>query len=428
MSENGTTPEPTTVRTTTLDNGIRVISDPMDSVESVSLGAWIGVGTRHESPEINGVAHLLEHMVFKGTERRDAVAIAEEIEAVGGHMNAYTSREQTAYYAKMLKADLPLAVDMISDILQNSLFDDEELARERKVVLQEIGQANDTPDDVIFDFFQEAAFPDQTLGRPVLGRGEVVGEMPRQTVVDFISENYGGEQLVFSAAGNVDHEQLVDRVSERFSALKPSSAAKTDVSFYQGGEHREERDLEQLHLLLGFQGFAYHDPDFYAQQVFSVLFGGGMSSRLFQEVREKRGLVYSIYSFASAYHDNGLFGIYAGTGPEQAAELVPVVCDEICKASDGIRPEEIQRARTQLKSGLLMSREGTSNRCEQLAQHMLVHGRAIPVDELVAEVDAVDEAAIRRVVDRLRASVPTVAAVGPLEYLESRESIAKRLN
>lgn len=412
---------------TKLANGVQIISDPMSTVESVSLGAWFGVGARNEAPEVNGVAHFLEHMAFKGTKRRGPSDIAEEIEAVGGHLNAYTSREQTAYYAKVLKDDVGLAVDILGDILQNSTFEQEELARERTVILQEIGQAADTPDDVIFDLFQETAFPDQALGRPVLGRAEVVGEMSRDAIVDFVGSNYGGEQMIFSAAGNVDHDALVASVDAGFGGLGRKQPAAVQASRYAGGEYREERDLEQVHLILGFPAVNFHDPDFHAQQVFSMLLGGGMSSRLFQEIREKRGLVYSIYSFTSAYQDNGLLGIYAGTGEEQVAELVPVVCEELMKITEADLEAEVTRSRTQLKSGLLMSRETTSSRCEQVAQHMLVYGRVMPVDEIVAKVDAVDAESVRRVARKLLKGKPTVAAIGPLSRLETHEALCGRL-
>jgi predicted Zn-dependent peptidase len=413
---------------TTLDNGLRILTDPMSSVDSVSLGMWIGAGARHENVETGGVAHLLEHMAFKGTERRDALAIAEEIEDVGGHLNAYTAREQTAYYAKVLKQDAPLAVDLLGDILQNSRFDSDELARERTVVLQEIGQAADTPDDIIFDDFQETAYPDQPIGRPVLGRAEVVANMDRQAIVDFIAQNYGGDRMVFAAAGNIEHQAVVDMVAMAFENLPATSHASSQPAIYQGGDHRIEKDLEQAHLIIGFDGVAFDDPDFYALQVFSTLFGGGMSSRLFQEVREKRGLVYSIYSFASSFQDGGIFGIYAGTGGNEVSELVPVLTDEVTKAAGSITAAELARAKAQLKSGLLMSRESTSNRAEQLAQHMLVRGKTPNSADMVAKVDAVDLDAITAVASRLRQSQPTIAATGPLSKLEDYNKICARLS
>ncbi|MBM85064.1 MAG: peptidase M16 [Rhodospirillaceae bacterium] len=411
---------------TRLDNGIQVVSDPITSVESVSLGAWFRVGTRNEAFEVNGVAHFLEHMAFKGTHRRGPADIAEEIEAVGGHLNAYTSREQTAYFAKVLKGDVGLAVDLLGDILQNSTFEEEELARERAVILQEIGQAADTPDDIIFDFFQQTAYPSQALGRPVLGRADVVRNMPREVIADFIGRNYGGEQMVFAAAGNVDHDALVAEVTAAFGSLGGCNPERVQEAWYAGGEYREERDLEQVHLVLGFSGVDFHDPDFYSQQVLSMILGGGMSSRLFQEVRERRGLVYSVYSFTSAYQDEGLLGIYAGTGKAEVAELVPVVANELQKLTYEDLEAEVIRARIQLKSGLLMSRETTSNRCEQIAQHLSVYDRVKSVSEIVNNVDAVDADAVRRVAERLLAETPTLAAIGPLSKLEPYETLCGR--
>ncbi len=414
------------VRVTTLPNGLRVATDTMSQVESVSVGAWIGVGARHESAQVNGVAHMLEHMAFKGTERRSALAIAEEIEAVGGYLNAYTGREQTAYYGKVLAADVPLAVDILADILQHSVFDPQELERERQVILQEIGQAEDTPDDIIFDHFQSAAFPHQALGRPVLGSAGIVGSLKREEIQGYMQSHYGLGTMLISAAGKIEHDQLVDLVGRHFDALGPSERAKPEPAAYAGGERRDERDLEQAHVVLGFPSIGYHHADHHAMQVFSTLFGGGSASRLFQEVREKRGLAYSIYSFASAFLDGGVFGIYAGTSPEQVTELVPVLAEELGTVADTLTEAELKRARTQLKAGMLMSRESTGNRAESLANQMLIHGRPVPIAETVAKIDAVDAAAIRRVAELLRSGRPTVAAVGPLGALESYDRLAGR--
>ena len=398
------------VKVTNLDNGIRVVSDTMNSVESVSLGAWFGIGTRNESADVNGVAHLLEHMAFKGTSGRSAAAIAEEVEIVGGHLNAYTSREQTAYYAKLLKDDAELELD-----------------RERNVVLQEIGQCADTPDDIIFDYFQSTAYPDQGLGRPVLGTGEIISKMSRDTVIKFINDNYGGEQMVFSAAGNICHDNLVDLVNSKFSSVSKKQIPELEPANYVGGDWREHKNLEQVHLIIGFPGVTFYDPDFYAQQVLSMLLGGGMSSRLFQEVREKRGLVYSIYAFTSAYRDSGILGIYAGTGEKQIKELVPVVCDELLGIIESDLELEIERSKVQLCSGLLMSRETTSNRCEQMAQHLLVHGGIMTVEEIVEKVNQVDIISVKRVIKKLLVTVPTLTALGPISNLESYEKFCDRL-
>ncbi len=415
------------VRVTTLENGMRVLTDAMDSVETVSLGVWVDVGTRHEPAEVNGVAHLLEHMAFKGTERRSALDIAAEIEAVGGHLNAYTSREHTAYYAKVLKEDTALAVDILADILQHSVFDPKELERERAVILQEIGQAIDTPDDIIFDLFQERAFPDQAMGRPVLGRAEIVSRIDRDTVAGYMRRHYGAPGMLLAAAGNVDHDALVALARRAFMRLAGERTGRSEPARYVGGDLREERDLEQVHVVLGFPGFPFADEDYYAASVVSSALGGGMSSRLFQEVREKRGLVYAIYSFTHAYSDGGLFGIYAGTGEEEVEELMPVLCDEIRRLGEGLEPAELERARAQLKAGLLMSLESTTARCEQQAAHMLVFGQPLDLGEMVARIDAVDAAAVARVARRLRAAPPTLTALGPIGRIEPYRRIAERL-
>jgi predicted Zn-dependent peptidase len=416
-----------TVEITSLDNGLRVATDTMESVETVSLGAWVGVGARHESPEVNGVAHFLEHMVFKGTRRRSARDIAEQIEAVGGQINAYTGRENTAFYAKVLAEHSELALDILSDILQHSVFDQRELARERTVILQEIGQAADTPDDIVFDHFQETAYPSQALGRPVLGRSETVSAMDRRCLMDYLARHYGPEDMVVAAAGRIEHDFFRDTVARVFDALPPGVKAAPEAAAYRGGDHREARDLEQVHLILGFEGLGYHDPDYYGSLVLSTLLGGGMSSRLFQEVREERGLAYAIYSFVSAYGDSGLFGVYAGTSEGDTSELLSVVADEFAKLPSDIGEDELQRARAQLRASVLMSRESSLSRCEHLAQQLLVYGRPLRLEEIIARIDAVDRAGLARVVARMRGAQPCLAVIGPTAGVGSFETLRHRL-
>jgi predicted Zn-dependent peptidase len=416
-----------TVDITKLDNGLTVATDAMPHVETVSLGAWVGVGTRHEPAEFNGVAHLLEHMAFKGTARRSARDIAEEIEAVGGYLNAYTGRESTAYHAKVLDRDLPLAMDILADILQHSTFDEDELARERQVILQEIGQAVDTPDDIIFDHFHATAYPEQALGRPVLGTPEVIAGIGPETLRTYMSRHYGADSIVLSAAGNVDHDRFVDLAAEHFSELRPVSAAESAAAAYAGGDFRESRELEQVHLILGFPGVSHRHPDFYAANVLSTLFGGGMSSRLFQELRETRGLVYNVFSFLSSYSDSGIFGIYAGTGENEVRNLIPVVCDELARLTRDVSEEETDRARAQLRASILMSRESTNARCEQLATQIQVFGRPLPPDEIVQQIDAVDVATIARLAGDLATGEPTMASLGPIAGVEPLDRVAARL-
>ncbi|MBS1084873.1 M16 family metallopeptidase [Gluconobacter sphaericus] len=418
---------PDTIEVTRLDNGLTIITEQMDRVETVSFGAYVSIGTRDETAANNGVSHFLEHMAFKGTERRSAAQIAEDIENVGGYINAYTARETTAYYVKLLKNDLALGVDIIGDILTHSTFLDAEIERERGVILQEIGQANDTPDDIIFDQFQERAFPEQPMGRPTLGSEELVSTMTRDTLMSYMREHYTTHNVTIAAAGNLRHQDVVALVKEHFRDLPTHQTPRPRAAAYEGGELRTTRELDQAHLVMGFPSVSYMHPDHYAVMILSTLLGGGMSSRLFQEIRERRGLVYSVYSFASPFSDSGLFGLYAGTGEEQAAELVPVMIDELKRLQDGLSEAELSRARAQLKSSLLMSLESTGSRCEQLARQIQVHNRPVPTSETVAKIDAVTEADILRVARTIFSGTPTFTAIGPVGNMPSLEDITARL-
>ncbi|HKM62359.1 MAG TPA: pitrilysin family protein [Acidisphaera sp.] len=415
------------VQVTRLQSGLTVVTERMDRVETVSLGAYVAAGTRNESGAENGVSHFLEHMAFKGTARRSAAQIAEEIEAVGGHMNAYTAREQTAYYVKLLKEDLALGADIIGDILTHSAFAPDEVERERGVILQEIGQANDTPDDIIFDHFQETAYPDQPMGRPVLGTEDRIRAMPRETLTGYMHAHYAAPNIVVAAAGNLQHEQVVDLVQRHFADLPAAEVPSALPGSYGGGDFREDRDLDQVHVVLGFPSVGYSDEDYYPSLLLSTLLGGGMSSRLFQEVREKRGLVYSVYSFTAPYVDGGLFGIYAGTGEDEVAELVPVTIEELRKVQRDVSPEEMARAKAQVKSSLLMSLESTGSRCEQLARQLQVFGRIIPTAETVGRINAVTIADVQRAAARTFRGRPTMAAIGPGSRVLPLSDIAERL-
>jgi len=417
------------VKVTTLGNGLRVAVDEMPEVESAALGVWVGCGTRHESAELNGMAHLLEHMAFKGTKTRSARAIAEQIEDVGGSLNAYTGREITAYHASVLKEDVALGVEMIADILRHSVFDPDELQRERGVILQEIGQALDTPDDLVFDQFQETALPGQPLGRPVLGTADSVEAIGRDDLFAYLARHYTASNMVLSAAGRVEYDRIVELAEKHFGSVPrtPANAPPPERLRYVGGDGREERVLEQAHIVLGCEGIGYRDPDYFALAVYSTLFGGGMSSRLFQRIREERGLVYGIHSFNAAYADGGLFGIYAGTGEDDLAELIPAVCEEFMTVADTLVEQELVRARNQIKAGTLMALESSSARCEQAARHLLIHGRSIPYAEIVARIEAVDQDAVRRVARRLLQGRLTLAALGPIGELESLDKMAARL-
>ena len=415
------------IQLTRLPSGLTVVTERMDRVETVSFGAYVATGSRHEQETENGVSHFLEHMAFKGTERRSAAQIAEEIEAVGGHINAYTAREQTAYYVKVLKEDTALAGDIIGDILTHSTFEPEELERERGVILQEIGQANDTPDDIIFDHFQEHAYPAQPIGRPVLGSEEGIRSMPRTTLTSYMRRNYAASNVVVAAAGNLQHAQILDLVNAHFTDLPSDPPPAMLPATYRGGEFREARELDQVHIVLGFPSVGYGDRDYYPTLLLSTLLGGGMSSRLFQEVREKRGLVYSIYSFSAPFLDGGLFGIYAGTGESEAEELMPITLAELRKVQTEVTEAELARARAQVKASLLMSLESTGSRCEQLARQLQVFNRVVPTEETVAKLNAVTTDDVCRAATRLFRGAPTLAAMGPAERVPRLAHIAEKL-
>jgi predicted Zn-dependent peptidase len=415
------------IQLTRLPSGLTVVTERMDRVETVSFGAYVATGSRNELAEENGVSHFLEHMAFKGTERRSAAAIAEEIEAVGGHINAYTAREQTAYYVKVLKEDTALAADIIGDILTHSTFEPEELERERGVILQEIGQANDTPDDIIFDHFQEAAFPAQPLGRPVLGLEAGIRAMPRTALTGYMKRHYAHSNVVIAAAGKLEHEAILDLVGQHFADLPADPPPPMTHAVYKGGEFREDRDLDQVHIVLGFPSVGFGDRDYYPTLLLSTLLGGGMSSRLFQEVREKRGLVYSIYSFSAPYVDGGLFGIYAGTGESEAEELMPVTLEELRKVRSEVNEAELARARAQVKASLLMSLESTGSRCEQLARQMQVFGRIVPTEETVAKINAVTPQDVQRAAARHFRAKPTLATMGPAGRVPTLAAITETL-
>lgn len=415
------------VKSTTLKSGLRVVTDAMPHLKSAALGVWVDVGARHETQSEQGISHLLEHMAFKGTKRRTAKQIAEQIENVGGYLNAYTGREQTAYYARVLKDDVPLAVDIVSDILQHSTFDKSELGREKGVVIQEIGQAEDTPDDIIFDHLQSVAYPDQPLGRAILGTVKSVNDFTRNSLTSYMDKWYAAPAMTFIASGAVDHDDLVAMVEKKFAKLDGEKGPVPKKAEYAGGDFRKSDDLEQAHLTIAIPGPAIDDPDTFAAQVFTAVLGGGMSSRLFQEVREKRGLCYSIYAFGHHYKDSGIYGIYAGTGAQHLTEIVPVILGEIEAVAAKATETEVTRARAQLKAGLLMSLESPTSRCEQIASQLFAYGRLLSPQETIRKLDAVDAKAVRRIAKNvLKAGRPSVAALGPVKKLESYDRLAAR--
>ena len=412
---------------TRLSNGLTIVTDPMPKLESAMLGVWVNAGTRNETRAVMGVSHMLEHMAFKGTQSRSARDIAEEIEAVGGYLNAYTSREQTAFHARVLKTDVMMAIDLLADILTHPTFEQSELERERQVVLQEIGQARDTPDDIVFDHLQSAIYPDQPMGWPILGREETVSAFTQEELRTYMAANYRAADMTLVSSGAVEHDEIVRAAEEKFASLRAGPAPTPLPARYVGGDIRLSQDLEQAHVVYAFPGVSSSDPDFYTEQVYVMALGGGMSSRLFQEAREKRGLCYAISAFAQAHRDGGTIGVYTGTGEVEAAEISAVIAGEMEQLAAGASEREVARAKAQLKSSLLMGLERPGQRAEQIASHMFTHGRLLSIEEMTARLDEVDARAVRRFGERVMESAnPSMAAVGSVGRLEKHSVFASR--
>ena len=416
-----------TVEVTRLASGLSVVTDRMPHLESATLGVWIGSGSRDEKPDEHGISHMLEHMAFKGTKRRSARQIAEEIEAVGGDLNAATSVESTAYYARVLKADVPLALDVLSDILSEPTFDPEELRREQNVIVQEIGATEDAPDDLVFDRLQETAFPKQPVGRSILGTPETVRSFNPASIRGYLDRNYRGPDMLIAAAGAIEHKAIVEAAEKKFASFVGPAGPKPEQAQVGGGTRVETRDLEQVHIALALKGLPVVDPQLYSLQVFTSVLGGGMSSRLFQEAREKRGLCYSIYAFSNGFQDSGFLGVYVGTGEKEAAEISAVIAGEMEAIAGNLTEAEVQRARAQLKVSLLMGMERPGTRAEQIAGQLFALGKVQSAAEIVAQLDAIDAATVKRYAARVMADArPTIAAVGPVARLEKNDVFARR--
>jgi predicted Zn-dependent peptidase len=414
-------------RITTLPSGLRVVTLRMSGVETASLAIVAGAGSRDEQADEHGLAHFLEHMAFKGTRSRSAKGIAEAIEAVGGDINAATSTETTAYTARLLAADVPLGMDVLSDIISDSVFDPKEIRREKGVVLQEIAAVADTPDDLVHDVFSEVAFSGQPIGLPILGTSKTVRSLDADRLRRFLAREYSADRMIVAAAGAVDHDAIVHESGKRLSAFVRKDAPPRAAAAYTGGERRIVRRLEQAHAVLGFAAPSHQDQDFYAAQIFASAVGGGMSSRLFQEVREKRGLAYAVYTFIWGYSDAGIFGVYFGAGGKTAGEAMLVTLDCLASGAEDISEEEIGRAKAQLKVSLLMAMESSSARADQMARHLLAYGRIIPAAEIIARVDAITTADVRAVGARMLATEPTLSAIGPVRRVPDAAAVKSRL-
>jgi len=384
-------------------------------------------GGRHENADENGIAHFLEHMAFKGTKRRSALQIAEEIEDVGGYINAYTSREMTAYYARVLGRDVDLALDVISDIVLNPVFDPKEVEIERGVILQEIGQSLDTPDDVIFDWLQEVAYPGQPLGRTILGPTERVSNFQVDDFRKFTARHYGPDRIIVAAAGAVDHERICRMAEEQFGHLEQHPVPALVPARFAGGERRETKVLEQAHFTLAFEGPGFRDDMLHTAQVFSTAFGGGMSSRLFQEAREKRGLCYTIFSQMGAHDDTGMTTVYAGTSEADVGDLAVLVADELRKAASEMTAAEIERARAQIRASLVMGLESPTSRVERLARMVSVWDKVPDIQETVERIDAVTLADAKAYASGLCKVNTAMALYGPISGTPSVEELQHRM-
>ncbi len=378
-------------RKTVLPNGVRIITEVVPHVQSVTIGLWATVGSRNEQASQNGISHFIEHMLFKGTPRRDALAISKAIDSVGGVLNAFTTREYTCIYVKVLPQHTTLAVDILTDAFLHSTFLPEELEKERKVILQEISMVEDTPDDWVHDLFSESFWPDHPLGRPIQGTAPVLESLKREDLVRFFDRYFWPEGLIISAAGALDHDRLVRLVQEHFVLDRtapppeplPPPAARKSVAI-------RRKNLEQVHVCLGTVGIPQTHPLHEAGHLLNTIVGGSMSSRLFQEIREKRGLAYSVYSFLTTYADAGQFGVYAGTGPENVAQVIDLILTELRAVKENsITAAELESAKEQLKGGFLLSLESTDSRMDRLAKNEIYYGRHLEVDEVVAEIDCV---------------------------------------
>lgn len=397
-----------------LDNGLRVASEKLPGVHSAAFAIAVDVGARHEEMAEGGLSHLLEHMAFKGTSKLNARRIAEAFDLMGGNVNAYTSHEHTVYYAKVLKEYGPQALKLLCEIVADSVFDGAELEREREVVLQEIAMHQDSPDDVVFDLFQEAVFDKQPLGRSILGPEKQVAAYSRDDLIAYTQKHYTPQRMVISAAGAVDHKKVLKTANEFFGnrAFGAHKIAPAPATFHHG-RYTQEKDLEQVQLVLGYPGLPSTHEDYYTLQVFSTILGGGMSSRLFQEIREERGLAYSVSSFSNGYQDVGILGIYAGTTQQKLASLLDGLKRVLDTIEMGVTAAELLRAKNQLKAGVVMTRESSGAIAEWIARHLHVHGRYKTADEILEQIEAITPEDIRRVAAQSFRTTPAVAALGP---------------
>jgi predicted Zn-dependent peptidase len=403
-----------------LPNGVRVVTEKIDYVQSASIGVWVGVGARDESDPLRGISHVIEHMLFKGTAKRNAQQIADEIDSVGGYLNAFTDKEYTCYYTKVLMEHIPVGIDVLSDMFLHSVVEPAELKREQNVILEEIKRHEDQPDDLVHDVFFQTVWPKHVLGKSVIGTTETVASFTQDDLLGYMRKRYTPDTIVVSAAGNLEHEKVVEMVSERFGNLTGSRNewrapdSKPEAIY---AEKVVNKPVEQVHTVIGVPGFDQKDDRRYTLSVIDTVLGGGMSSRLFQEIREKRGLAYSVGSYSVGYREGGLFAVYAGTSPDTAGQVIDIVKDDFAKiAKKDITEAELSRARNQIKGSLVMSQESMSSRMTRMGKNELVHDRVIPIEEITEKVEAMTLDDVHEVAQLLFGSGEVaMAQVGPFE-------------
>ena len=400
------------IQKTKLSNGISVATDNIPNFETASIGIFVNVGSVNETEDLSGVSHFVEHMAFKGTTKRTALEISEEIESVGGYMNAYTSKEVTAFHAKVLMSDLELAVDVITDIVQNSTFESSEFEKERGVIIQEIRQLNDTPDDLVFDMFQAKCYEGENLGTQILGTEDSVNSLKPETLSCYLNENYSTDKMIICASGKVDHENLVALTEKYITKLQSFPTKNPEAQTYKGGYICKAKELEQMHLVLGYEGFNHTSDHKFDLFVLSTILGGGMSSRLFQEIREKRGLAYAIFSFTSNYKDTGTFGVYSGCEASNIKDVINIMQDEFNKVVTDIEDKEIEKAKTQIKASLLMGLESSSSRMERMANQYLLQKVFLEASEISAKISAITKDSVIEAAKKVFATKPTLAVIG----------------
>ena len=415
------------IRITTLPNKIRIITETQPSADSISLGVWVGVGSRYETKTQSGISHFLEHMAFKGTTSRSALQIAKEIEDVGGIINAYTGQDMTAYYTRILKKQLPIGLDIISDIVQHSIMDEKELNTEKGVIIQELNMYKDQPKHVAWVNFDETAYPNQPLGRDIGGDPKVIQNMTPKIMLDYMHSHYTTDKIIISAVGDLDHDTFVKKCEKLFTDLSTEPGIIPQAAHYEGGYKYVKKKHEQVNLMIGFEGTSHRSPDLWTSKLLATILGGGMTSRLFQEIREKLGLVYTVHAASSCESDTGIFYIYAGTGEKELATLMPTLCNELKKTMHSISDEELEKAKTQIRAALLMRAEEISEHADNNASELLHYGKIRTKEKLVKEINAVTKNQIIAYAQKLFISKPTVSALGPIKNMMPYDEIIANL-